>query len=103
MNTIHRGLDITCKDSTKMYNLMCSDYDESIDEVKIRTCIKENELCRGWIGDLRYKTRNSREIVTGDDTEFIAEDTYKDVLLKSVKIWSTDDGIVTWEYTFLKK
>ena len=47
MNTIHRGLDITCKDSTKTYNLMCSDYDENIDEIKIRTCIKENELCRG--------------------------------------------------------
>lgn len=103
MNTVHEGLYVTCKDSTKVYDLMCSDYDESIDEIKVRTCIKENKLHRGWIGDLHYKTRRSRDIVTGDDTEFISEDTYKDVLLKSVNIWSIDDGIITWEYTFLKK
>lgn len=58
---------------------------------------------RGWIGDLSYSTRKSLDIQTGNDTGIIAEDTYKDVLLRSVNILTVDDGVITWEYTFLKK
>lgn len=104
-HTIHDGLNIVCKDTTNTYEIKeCSGYDESIDEIKIRTVVKNNELKRGWIGDLSYKTRNSRELVDCNNyTDSFAEDIYKDVLLKSVNIWSMEDEIITWEYTFLKK
>lgn len=103
-NTIHENLNIICSDHTKSYEIReCSGYDENIDEIKIRTVVKNNELQRGWIGDLLYSTRKSIDISTGDETGYIAEDTYKDVLLRSVNIWTVDDGIITWEYTFLKK
>ena len=103
MNTVHEGLNVICKTSDKAYELMCAGYDENLDEIKVRTVVKENELQRGWIGDLYYSTNRSRDIKTGEDTEFIAENTYKDVLLARVNIWDVDDGVVTWEYTFLKK
>ena len=103
MNTVHEKLNVTCKDDTSTYELICSSYEESIDEIKVRTVVKENELKRGWIGDLYYSTGRSRDIVTGDDTNLIAEDTYKDVLLARVNVWSVEDCVVTWEYTFLKK
>lgn len=105
IHTIHEDLSIICKDDINTYEIKeCTGYDESIDEIKIRTIVKNNELKRGWIGDLSYKTMTSREILDCNNfTNLFAEDTYKDVLLKSVNIWTMDEGTITWEYTFLKK
>lgn len=103
MNTIHEGLNVICKTSDKAYELICASYDENLDEIKVRTVVKESELQRGWIGDLYYSTNRSIDIKTCENTEFVAENTYKDALLARVNIWDVDDGVITWEYTFLKK
>ncbi len=104
MNTIYENLNVICRDESNTYKILeCSGYDESIDEIKIRTVVKNNELKRGWIGDLSYSTGKSIDILTADYVDFVVEDTYQDVLLRSVNIWTIDDGIITWEYTFLKK
>lgn len=100
---IHNGLTIFCKDENNIYEIKeCVGYDENIDEIKIRTMVKNTELKRGWTGDLSYKTYDNIDLFDNYNDSF-AEDTYKDVLLRSVNIWSMEDGFITWEYTFLKK
>ena len=54
------------------------------------------------MGDLSYKTYDNIDLFDNYNDQF-AEDTYKDVLLRSVNIWSMEDGFIIWEYTFLKK
>lgn len=102
--TVYKYLQVICLDkSGKTYNILCSDYDESIDEIKVRTDIKNDELQRGWMGNLSYITLNAKDVVTGKDVDKEVEGSYMDVLLKSVNIWTMTDGEITWEYTFLKK
>lgn len=103
IKAIHEGIDIVCKDENNSFKLMCYGYDESVDEIKVRTLIKESELKRGWIGDLQYSTYKSLNPLNGKEFEEKAKEKYKDVLLTNVKIWSMDDNVIIWEYTFLKK
>ena len=40
--TVYKGLDIVCTDKNgTSHSIFCSDYDENIDEIKIRTEIKK--------------------------------------------------------------
>lgn len=103
IEVIYEGLEVICKDENNSLKLMCYGYDENIEEIKIRTIIKQNELKRGWIGDLHYSTYKAFNPFNGKELEEKVEDMYKDVLLTNVKIWSIDDNVITWEYTFLKK
>ncbi len=104
MNIVYRYLDIVCKNSSseeiKMYSC---DYDESIDEIKIRTEFRNTKLERGWIGDLSYTTVRAIEVDSANDVENVVKSEYKDVLLASVIPWTMDEGVITWEYRFLKK
>lgn len=102
MEAIYEYLEVTCKDKENSFRLLCYGYDESVDEIKIRTNIKETELKRGWIGDLHYSTGKSFNLKS-EELGLKVEDAYKDVLLTSVRIWMIDENVITWEYTFLKK
>lgn len=91
-------------DSGELFlNYPCS-FEENTDEILVRTQIVNTELKRGWIGNLTYVTSPGKDIkderIDYDD----ARDTFYDVLLTSVRIWMSDtDGVITWEYKFLKK
>lgn len=101
-HTIHEYLNVICKNNNNICEIKeCSGYDESVDEIKVRTVVNNNDLKRGWVGDLSYKTIKSSKL-SGENINSFVENTYKDVLLKSVNIFSMDDGIITWEYTFCK-
>lgn len=102
MNAIHEKLRIFCKDNKKEYELLCPDFTENDVEIRIKTCAKNSDLYRGWIGDLLYNTIgrdicNYNLIIAKDTVEL-----YKDVLLAKVNLLDTDNGI-EWEYVFLKK
>lgn len=93
------------KRNNKEYDLYMQYYDEVCDEIRIRTSIRETELCRGWIGDLFYKTANGFDIVSCEKAECTeAYNGYTDVLLANIQIYSAEPGEpIIWEYRFLKK
>jgi hypothetical protein len=104
MNIVYRYLDIICQDSSgEEIKIYSCDYDESIDEIKVRTNIRPTQLNRGWIGDLTYTTVRAQEIESSKEIEDAAKSEYKDVLLASIIPWTMDEGVITWEYRFLKK
>lgn len=103
MNVIYRHLDIVCKDELGEIEIYAEDYDECIDEIKIRTDIRNDRLNRGWMGDLTYSTKKAYSLESGTAIENIAKSTYNDVLLASVTLYSAADRAITWEYRFLKK
>lgn len=104
MNVVYRYLDVVCKSvSGEEVKFYAEDYDESIDEIKIRTSIRNDQLDRGWIGDLTYSTVHSYDVESGTEIENVAQSTYNDVLLASIIPWTIDEGVITWEYRFLKK
>lgn len=103
MNIVYRYLDIVCKNALGEIEIYAEDYDECIDEIKIRTDIRDDGLSRGWIGDLTYSTRKAYSVESGTEIENVAKSTYNDVLLANITLYSTRDGVITWEYRFLKK
>ena len=104
MEIVHRYLNIVCRSTAgEEISLRSVDYDECIDEIKIRTYILNDKLNRGWIGDLTYTTERAYSCEFGEEIEYISTSEYKDVLLASVVPSTRDDGVITWEYRFLKK
>ena len=103
MKIIDEHLDVVCKNELGEVKIYAEDYDESTDEVRIRTNIRDDQLNRGWIGDLTYSTRKSYDIESCHQIENIAKSTHNDVLLASVTVYGINDRTITWEYRFLKK
>ena len=104
MKVVDRYLNIVCKDAlNEEIQLDSCDYDETIDEIKIRTVTRNTKLYRGWVGDLAYNTIVSYEYDSSERTEYTAKSEYKDVLLASIIPYAMDEGVITWEYRFLKK
>ena len=103
MNIVYKYLDIVCKNASgEEIKIYAVDYDECIDEIKIKTAMCNDKLSRGWIGDLTYLT-NTAYNEYGTKIENVNKSTYSDVLLASVTVYSIDDNVITWEYRFLKK
>ena len=96
---------VTLKDkSGKTFDIWANSYYELGDEINIKTSFRENEIKRGWIGDLSYQTTHGygTDGEKVDDTE--VTDTYTDVLLTSVSIYEAEfNAPIIWEYKFLKK
>ena len=103
MKIIDKYLDIVCKNELGEIQIYAEDYDEFTDEIKIRTNIRDDQLKRGWIGDLTYSTRLAYDIESYQHIENIAQSTHNDVLLASVTVYGINDRTITWEYRFLKK
>ena len=104
MNVAYRYLDVVCKNTSgEEVKIYSEDYYESIDEIRIRAAIRNDQLNRGWIGDLTYSTVKAYDIESGAEVETVAQSTYTDVLLASITVCDVDDGHITWEYKFLKK
>lgn len=103
MNVAYSYLDIICKDALGEIRLYADDYDECIDEIKIRTSLRDDRLNRGWIGDFTYSTKTAYDYKSGTEIESVVQSTYTEVLLASITIYSLDQGVITWEYRFLKK
>lgn len=103
MNIVYRYLDILCKNASSEVKIYSEDFDECMDEIKIRTTVRDDKLNRGWIGDLTYMTKKAYDFESGAEIENVAQSTYNEVLLVSITAYSTDSGVITWEYRFLKK
>lgn len=99
---VHRVI-LKNNDEELFLNYPCA-FEENTDEILVRTQIVNTNLRRGWIGDLTYDTKPGLDPQDGEINSFGAQGTFRDVLLASVKIWMCDDeGVITWEYRFLKK
>lgn len=103
MNTIYRYLDITCKNESSEVEIRSEDFNECMDEITIRTYMRNDQLNRGWVGDLTYTTKVAYSGETGEEIENVARSTYHDILLASITVHNTDEGVIHWEYRFLKK
>lgn len=103
MNVVYSYLDIVCRSASgEEVKFYAEDYYESIDEIRIRTGARNDQLNRGWMGDLMYSARHAHDIEFGTEVESLAQATYKDVLLASITVCNVDEYVV-WEYRFLKK
>lgn len=95
---------ITLKNDAGEINMLIHSYDVYGDEIRITTQIRETDLKRGWVGDMicyipAGKDYQCGNIVEGTDVQEV----YHDILLRSVKIDSSEMGeAITWTYTFLK-
>lgn len=104
MTVVDRYLHIICKDASgEEIEINSCDYDEAIDEIKIRTQFRNTLLCRGWMGDLTYKVIVSHDADSCEILKETVQSTYADVLLASIIPYTMDQGVITWEYRFLKK
>lgn len=104
MKIVSNNFDVVCKDKQgNEHKLWAFSYDEFENIISIETSAYETELQRGWIGDLSYSTRENIDVETLDENDFKIIDTYKDVLLTSIKPSASSDGATIWKYTFLKK
>lgn len=103
MDVIYRYLDVICTNESGEVKIYAEDYDECIDEIKVRTKLRSDLLNRGWIGDLTYSTIRAYDAKSGEEVESVGESTYKDVLLAGVTVYNNDEGYIIWEYRFLKK
>lgn len=96
---------ITLKDkSGKTFDLWLNSYNETSDEIYLRTSFRESEVKRGWIGDLSYQTAEGCDMYGEqiDGSEVL--DTYVDVLLASISVYEATPGEpIIFEYRFLKK
>lgn len=103
MEKVAMGLIVHCTDVADAYRLNAIDFAETMDEIEVTTQVYNDVLQRGWVGDLSFQTYKTLEIVNGDAVEPV-RDSYKDVLLASVRVWGAnpEDGVV-WKYKFLKK
>ncbi len=103
MNIIYEQLDVVCKNASGEIRIYAEDYDESTDEIRIRSMIRNDQLDRGWIGDLTYSTGKAYDIESAHKIDNVVRATYNDVLLANVIAYSINDRAITWEYRFLKK
>ena len=103
MNIVYRYLDIICKNASSEVKIYSEDFDECMDEIKIKTTVRDDQLNRGWIGDLTYATKKAYDVESGTEIENVSQSTYTGVLLASITVYNIDNGIITWEYRFLKK
>lgn len=96
-------LKVICEgENEKRFEIPCIDYEEISDEIRIRTQFNTTELKRGWMGSLFYQTQNNKSIESGNTVDECVEASYINVLLAKVDIWSSE-GVITWQYTFLKE
>lgn len=96
-------IKVICKDDKNEYELLYPKFNESDTEIKIETPCYNDDLHRGWIGDLSYKTDYGRDIKDCNYVhDIIKTETYQDMLLSKINIVN-NDGNIDWEYVFLKK
>lgn len=102
MNVVTDYIKVQCIDCASVYELFPSYIDEYDDSIEIRTGVYNNELRRGWIGDLTYygvgvNIQNENEKANTNKHAF------KDVILQNITIWTCEpDSCIMWKYKFLK-
>lgn len=103
MNIVTDYIKVQCVDCASAHELFVSYIDEYDDFIEVRTAVYNNELHRGWMGDLTYygvgvNIQNENEKA---DTN---RHTFKDVLLQNITIWTCEpDSCIMWKYKFLKQ
>ena len=103
MDVVARYINVQCADCANAYELFPSYIDEYDDSIEIRTGVYNNELHRGWVGDLTYYGVGST-IQNENEKANTNRHTFKDVILQNITIWQCEpDSCVMWKYTFLKK
>ena len=97
-------IKVQCIDCANAHELFPSHIGEYDDSIEVITSIYNNELRRGWVGDLEYygvgfNIRND----TSNEKANTNRHTFKNVLLQNVVIWSCEpDDCIMWKYRFLK-
>jgi hypothetical protein len=84
------------------YELYPIDVDDYDDTIEIITYFRHPNIKRGCVGDLDLRSGKGFEVGTASDASDQI-DTYENVLLKNILIWSNNEGeAVEYKYTFLK-
>lgn len=103
MDIAARYINVQCVDCANAYELVPSYVDEDEDSIEIITEFYNNELRRGWVGDLTYYGVGS-PIQNEKEKANTNRHIFKDVILQNITIWNCEpDSFVMWKYRFLKK
>lgn len=106
MEMVYIKFKVTLKDKKgDEINFKCLSFYELDEEIRMITSIKNEDLQRGWIGNLTYEIDEGREWDSGDETpNQVVTETFNDVLLASIRLNEATYGSpCSWEYRFLKK
>lgn len=96
-------LKVFCKNDENKCELKFPEFYENDTEIKIKTPCYNDDLHRGWIGELSYKTGHGIDLQDYNHFhDIIATETYKDMLLAKINMIN-NNGNIDWEYVFLKK
>ena len=103
MDIVARYINVQCVDCANAYEFVPSYVDEYDDSIEIITEFYNNELYRGWVGDLTYYGVGS-PIQNEKESANTNRHIFKDVILQNITIYSCEpDGCIVWKYKFLKK
>ncbi len=96
--------NIILKNDDGEIEMMYRDFDEDIDSITIFTeaINPDPNLKRGWVGDLTVVSDNGINISNGEEVDERFSQTYKDVLLRNIKVRSGMESAMGLEYLFLK-
>ena len=98
---IYSRLDISFWYENKEYKLHPIGMDDYGDYIEVITCFRHPDIKRGCIGNLiLYMDKGVNW--DGNDAP-VQEDCIDEVLLRSITVWSADEGEpIYWKYIFLK-
>ena len=103
MNVVTDCIKVQCVDCASVHELYPSYIDEYDDSIEVRTPVYNNELHRGWVGDLEYYGVGVN-ILNENEKVNTNKHTFKDALLQNVTIWNCEpDNCIMWKYKFLKQ
>lgn len=105
MHIVCRNIkNIILKNDDGEIEMMYQDFDEDIDSITIRTeaINPDPNLKRGWVGDLTLISTNGINVSDGEEVDERFSQTYKDVLLRNIKVRSERECVMGLEYLFLK-
>ncbi len=98
---VYSRLDASFWCENKEYKLHPIGIDDCIDCVEVITAFRHPDIKRGCIGNLILYADKGIDWDGGDAPT--QEDCICEVLLRSVTVWSADEGeSVYWKYIFLK-
>jgi hypothetical protein len=95
--------DVLLNNKKDNFEMLAYEINESDDGIEVYSSFFNQNLQRGWVGDLTYHCYKGYVMHTDDEVEDYGLMTIKDVLLRNIQCHQASEHECTlWKYTFLK-
>lgn len=105
MEAVYDTVKIILKDKAdNELDFKIVDFYELDEEIRIVTTVRNEDVQRGWIGDLIYETKRGIELNSLDEIDKPITQIFNDVLLARITLQEARfQEACMWQYVFLKK